>query len=243
MSAIRFLTILRIGPDGRPADLAASMAYFPAVGALIGLIGGAVNFGLIALHVDPFVAAVTVVAFITAVTGAMHLDGLADTCDAIFSGKEREKMLEIMRDPHTGAMGTTWLVFDILLKVALILAAPTAMKTAAIILMCVFSRWSMVLLMHIFPYARAEGKAAILISARSAGHFITATVFTAAMAAIVWGLQGLATFVVAATAACATGAYINRRLGGITGDTIGATGELVEIVTLFALSMLQRGML
>lgn len=242
-SALQFLTIFRFSKSTTPGDLASSMPLFPVVGLALGAVLAISGIGLSILHIDQFVINALIVIMLIAMTGAMHLDALADTCDALLSHRPREEMLRIMRDPHIGTMGAVAISSDILLKIALLSGITTSFKAIALILMCLFGRWSMVLAIHLFPYARDDGKARIFADMKSARVFVIATVISAAMAAAIWGLRGVACFSLTACVAYMSGRYINARLGGMTGDTIGATGELSEIATLFFVSILQRSFL
>lgn len=243
IAALRFLTVLPIGPAQSAADLAGSMAYFPAAGLVIGILGSGVCAAAAAIHIDPFASCVMAIAAIAAITGGMHLDGLADTFDALLSGRGRDEKLAIMRDPHIGSMGVVALTFAILLKVSLLVSVPARLTAPAIILMCVSGRWSMVISLSLFPYARQDGKAAIFAAARSAGQFTIATVTAIAVAAIAFGLRGLAAVGAVGAFAYLASAGVKRKLGGITGDTVGAVGELSEVVALLTVCALQRSFL
>lgn len=240
LAAVQFLTItpLRAQPSGK--GLSSATSWFPVAGLLLGLALAGINLALGPLGMEPLIVNTVLIVMLIVMTGGLHLDGLADTSDALLSGKSREEMLCIMRDPHIGTMGVLSLVSVIILKIALLCSITAPWKIPALISMCVLSRWAMSLSILLFPYARQEGKAMIFIEGKSLKSFVIATVITFAIVIIAMGLNGLAVFALAALGAYATGKMISSKLGGITGDVIGATDELVEVITLISICILQK---
>ena len=165
--ALQFLTIIpiKINKVGE-REISASAAYFPFVGLLLGLFLAGLDNLLAHFEFNAMAASVIVVVFSIILTGGMHLDGLCDTFDAISSGKSRESILAIMKDPHIGAIGAISVVCVILLKIFLLAGLDTTQRPLALILMAIISRWCMVVMMPIFSYARQEGKAKILFRRR-----------------------------------------------------------------------------
>ena len=240
--AIQFLTVfpLRIR-DVNERKLANSLIYFPLVGLLIGLILAGLNIGLFALHFYEFTVAVILVVALAAITGGMHLDGLSDTFDALMSGKNKEKRLEIMRDSHAGVMGVISIVCALLLKVALIFSSRPQDRPAILILMCTLSRWSVVQAMFFFPYARSEGKAKIFMDNINLKIFFLATIITLILAVLTWQVKGLFLLLIVGFTAWLFSKLISRKIGGITGDTLGATIEITEIIILFIVCIYRGG--
>ncbi len=232
--AVRFLTVLRIGNSaGAPSPR--TMVYFPLVGLLIGcILAGAGRLS----PFNPTATAIFLVVALALLTGGLHLDGLADSADALFSGRDRAEMLDILRDPHVGSWGVLGLVCVILVKVALV--SSLEHRTAGLVVMCVSSRWAMVWMMSLFPYARAEGKAKIFFDGITRRIFWAATVPTLISVAIFGGIRGLLVFGISAAAALPAGRWMNRRLGGMTGDTVGAVNEWTEIAALAAASLIEQ---
>ncbi|MFA5402572.1 MAG: adenosylcobinamide-GDP ribazoletransferase, partial [Candidatus Omnitrophota bacterium] len=171
-------------------------------------------------------------------TGGLHLDGLSDSADAFLSGRSKEEMLNIMRDPHSGVMGVLSIICIILLKIGLLYSVPAPAKATALLLMCVLSRWSAVLAMFAFPYARQEGKAGVFIRGMTLKIFLISLISAFIFAFIIWQLKGLIVLVIVSGCAYLAARFTNRRIGGITGDTLGATIELTEIVTLLTFCIL-----
>ncbi|MBN2145335.1 MAG: adenosylcobinamide-GDP ribazoletransferase [Candidatus Aureabacteria bacterium] len=231
--ALQFLTIIPLRFNKiENVKLAESIYYFPLIGALLGCVLAALN---IFLESYPVVSGIVVVISLIILTRGLHLDGLADTADALLSGKTEKEKLQIMRDPHIGAMGTLSLISVVLMKIALLLALSFSMRTRALILMTMLSRWNLVFHLVSFPYARQEGKAAIFFKAISKKSFIIITILTAISCIIIYDLKSLLIFGIIASFAYYMGTYFRRVLGGITGDTLGALVELTEIVALLML--------
>lgn len=241
LQALGFLTVIPVKAGaGDERLLPGSMVYFPLVGALLGLILTATAGIFSGLALNSLAVSVIVTVLLIVLTGGLHSDGLADTCDALFCGKDREKMLEIMRDSRIGVMGALGLISVTLLKIAFISGAGPLINPAPLVLMCVLSRWSLVFSAFMFPAVRSEGKGKIFIDGASRRVFIIATLITFACLFMAGRLTGLAAFAAAAATAYGFNKYLARKLGGITGDTLGATNELVEVVTLFSVCILQQ---
>ncbi|MDD2702555.1 MAG: adenosylcobinamide-GDP ribazoletransferase [Candidatus Omnitrophica bacterium] len=240
--AVQFLTIVPLKIKHADAkDLGLSLLYFPAMGLLLGLVLVFLDHIFVFLGFQPWVIGILLTVSLILATGAIHLDGLADTVDALAGGGgDRERMLQIMRDPHIGVMGVLGLVSVVLLKIAFLVSLDGQTVLKALLMMCLLSRWVMVFLMFIFPYARQEGKAKVYILQRSKTVFISSLIITLLCAVLLMGFKGLLVLVFAAVCAYELGDFINRRLGGITGDTIGGINELSEILVLFFLFIIER---
>ncbi|HEY4346490.1 MAG TPA: adenosylcobinamide-GDP ribazoletransferase [Gaiellaceae bacterium] len=236
IAAVSFLTRLPVGRaillDG--GDLARGAAFFPLVGAGIGAAVGGIAAGL-AHIVSPLVAAGLAVCAGTLLTGALHLDALADTADALTAGRARA--LEIMRDHAIGAYGAAALSLDLIVKTAA-LAGLTAQRQAlwAAIAACSLSRAAPVALGALLPTLRTDGAgAAFRVSRVAAG----AAVAIAAMVAVAAGrLHGLELGGIASIGVVLLGVFFLRWLGGVTGDLLGSAAELTETLALVAAAAL-----
>ncbi len=230
--ALQFLTVfpLRIKEVSK-AKLSRAMIYFPVVGLILGFLLVGINAISGILNFSGLTANILVVVALITITGGMHLDGLSDTADAFFSGKPKEEMLTIMRDSHSGVMGVLSLISIILLKVGLLGGAP--LKAAALLLICSLSRWSAVLTLFLFPYARSEGKAKAFAEGINAKIFFLSTILAIIFALGIWRLKGLAVFSVIAGCTYLFGKATTRKLGGITGGTLGANIAIMEVISLF----------
>ena len=234
MLALQFLTIIPIKiKSADDEEIAGSLIYFPIAGLFIGLALAGIN-GLLGLLNFPRLAtdAVLIVSLI-AITGGMHLDGLADTCDALLSVRSKDEMLKIMRDPHIGVMGVISIISILLLKIAFLFSLDPSLVPTGLVLMCVSSRWSLVLWLFLFPYARQEGKAKVFAEGINYKIFILATIIAFICTLIIAQLKGLLILGIITLCACLIGKLINKKIGGITGDTIGAVSEINETLTLF----------
>lgn len=237
--AVGFLTRIPAGSNSEygAKDVARAMRWFPLVGGLLGGISvGAV--WLLSRLFSPLVSAVLVVAIDVALTGAMHLDGLADTTDGFGGGRAREDVLRIMRDHAIGSYGAVALILAVALKVAAT-AALIGSRWAfpSLLLAPVLGRWSAVLLSALQPYARPpdhDGPHSVGSPARFVGRaeVIIATVTALALAAAAGRRWGGAAVLLVAAADIWWGWWCRRRIGGVTGDTLGAGVELSECLVL-----------
>jgi len=241
LTALQFLTVIPIKIKyAGEQKLADSMVYFPLVGLLMGLFLAGINALLYFLNFPSLAANVITVIVLIIITGGLHLDGLSDTADAFLSGKPREQMLEIMRDSRTGVMGVLSLISVILLKIILLFSISSSLESAALILMCSLSRWSAVATIFFFPYARQEGKAGVFIKGMNLKIFILSAIVAVLFSSIAGQMRGLIALLIVTGFSYAAGKFSTKRIGGVTGDTLGATIELAEIVTLLTVCFLER---
>jgi len=220
--AVAFLTPF----GGATAPSPGAVAWFPVVGAGLGLVlGGLWQAGS---SLWPAVAAAAVVvAADLALTGMLHLDGLADTADGLLPPMERSRRLEVMADPATGAFGTGTVVAVLLLRWAsLAAAAPSVLLLGG--LWCA-SRTAMAATVRLVPYARTGGGLATAFLARGGwGPMAGGLAAAAGMAAVGRGVAGMAAAGACLVAAGAVVSLARRRLGGFTGDVLGAAGMVGE---------------
>jgi adenosylcobinamide-GDP ribazoletransferase len=223
--AVAFLTRV---PVGRwivlgGDDVSRAGATFPLVGAGIGAVVGGLADALAGSLTAPL-AAVCAVAAGTILTGALHLDGLADTCDAL-GATSRERALEIMRDSRVGAYGAIAIVLDLALKIAAV-AALAAHGDALRFAVCAtaVARVAPVVLAAGLPYARSGGGTGAALGGR--GRALVAAVIAGAFC--VW-LGAVVLLAVAGVTMLVCGLAAKAWLGGRTGDVLGASAELVEL--------------
>jgi adenosylcobinamide-GDP ribazoletransferase len=231
-AALQFLTVIPVPAKlaGGTDELEESVSYFPLAGLLIGLIAAGFDRVLFP-HLPPFVTSILVVMLLVMISGGLHMDGLADTADGFLSARSREKMLEIMRDSRTGVMGTIAVVFAILFKVAVLNPIPLDLRWKAILFMPFAGRVAIVLMMTLLPYVRTEGGVATLFQKRrSRLHVLWAAVFLFAAWWLMGGWMGFTVGLFPLAAAALFSVYCFRKIGGFTGDTLGAVCEITEIV-------------
>ncbi len=250
--AVGFLSRLPLPPrwfgrhfEGHDGRLSRAVRAFPLAGLVIALLPALVVLALASLSADALVSAVLVVALQIALTGALHEDGLADPAAGIGARRGREHALEIMEDSTTGAYGVLALALSVLLRVAataaLIVALPGLAVALVLIAAAMLSRAAMVLHWHLLPSAKTDGLAV------SVGTPRPSSVTVSTVSALVVGLPAtlLAVGPVAALlgllslglASALFSRRIRARLGGFTGDTIGATQQIAEIAFLAALAI------
>lgn len=228
MEALEFLTILRIRPrraTSTPRAFANAAWFYTAVGLLLGAILAAID-RLLREAAPPAVVAVALVAALAVLTGALHLDGLADAFDGLAGGRDREAKLRIMKDVHTGTFGTVAVVL-VLLTDALALASLPAggVRTKVLLLAPAAARAAMLVGMALVPYAREQGSGA-LVRASSRAPALAGGVAVTLLAGVLLGGGGLAVLAIMAVLGGAFVAWSLVGIGGMTGDCYGAVCEL-----------------
>ena len=233
LAAVCFLTTVPLGRALRldRDDVSRAGPGFPLVGAGVGAAVGGTAAAL-ATTLSPLLSAGTALALGALLTGALHLDALADTADA-FGAPSRTRALEIMRDHAVGAYGTVAIVLDLLLKAAALSALiPHEQVVRFAVAAGALSRLVPVLLAALLPYARPSGGAGAALTAGGRPRALVAAVLAVGLAAAVAGSDGLV--LAAATLLLALAAFLalRRWLGGVTGDVLGAASELGELLLL-----------
>jgi adenosylcobinamide-GDP ribazoletransferase len=235
--AVQFLTRLPVpGWVGHAPDrLGRSLRWFPLVGALVGLAGGAV-YALAALALPPLAAAGLALALTLALTGALHEDGLSDTLDGLGGGATRERALEIMRDSRIGAYGAAGLVLSLLIRAAALAALGPLAGLAALVAAHAAGRAAIAGAIRFSGYARERGAASGVADGPPAGAWPAALALAAAICAATAGLAGIAALGLGLAAGGWMLLRLVRRLGGYTGDGLGAVEQAAEIAALLALA-------
>jgi adenosylcobinamide-GDP ribazoletransferase len=239
--ALQFLTRVPVRVGFDPLWLNQSARHFPLVGAFVGAVGALVLWAA-GLLFPPAVAVGLSMMATVLLTGAFHEDGLADTCDALGGAVSRERALEIMKDSRIGTYGAVGLLLVLGLKAATLAALPLAWAVAALLLAHTVSRTSAVALIRFLPYAGdvSLAKAKPLAERISGGGLVVALAWSLVVggALIVWHAAWWPVVVtgwaVALAGAWGCGRWFMRRLGGITGDALGATQQLTELAVLLA---------
>jgi adenosylcobinamide-GDP ribazoletransferase len=235
--ACRYLTQLPLPRSARAGDLGRAGGWFPVVGLILGLLlagGGVVTERL----APPLLAAVLVVGLWALLTGGLHLDGLADAADGLGGGWSPEERLAIMRDVATGAYGVTAVVLVLGVKIAALAGLPADLRWRALLLAPVLGRVAPLLIARLCPPARAEGAGHAFALTTGAGALATGGLAAVGAGLGLLGLPGLLPVALAAAAALAFSGYLRARLGGVTGDCLGAAVEGIEALTLVAVAVL-----
>ncbi len=239
-TALRLLSIFPI--PGRDAEeMSSALPWFPLTGAIL---GGAL-YGL-ALLADgwsgggwPNGVAAAVLLGGVVLTGALHLDGLADWADSFGEGRDKQAALAIMKDSRIGAFGVIALVLVLLIKWVSLVRLIEADAFVWIVVACIVSRTMQVELAACLPYARPEGgTGASIIQGARRSHRIWALLAALIMLAVLGGQAGVLALGAGWAACRGFGWWCRRRLGGVTGDLLGAGSEIVEtlILVIFALA-------
>jgi adenosylcobinamide-GDP ribazoletransferase len=235
--AVQFLTCLpvRLKSAPRPVDWGRSALAYPLVGLLIGLLLAGLQHLL--GHADPLLQAALLTAAWALITGGLHLDGLADSADAWVGGHgDSERTLEIMKDPRCGPAGVSTLALTLLLKFAALAVLVKAGAWPVLLLAPVLGRSALVVLLLTTPYVRAGGMGSA-ISAHLPRVAAVLALLLVAVGALLAGQAGAQALVTALAAWSILRWMMKRRLGGMTGDTLGAAVELTEVAVLVALAL------
>jgi len=237
LTAVSFLTIIPVSPRffKKKYALNKSLRYFPLVGLLIGM----VSLLCVSFFQNNFSERfinLLLVLFPVIFTAGLHLDAVADFLDGFFQGKNKEDILRIMKDSHIGVWGVTGVIFCILLKWELLSILPS--KNTGYLLALTLSRWTHVFLSYHHTYARPEGGLGKLVVGKiKIEELLVASVFTFVIS--LWlGWHGILVYLGVLCFVWLMGKLYKKKLGGVTGDILGATGEMTEIVVFISLVVL-----
>jgi len=247
LAALRFLTIIPL-PYRRevsPEEVGRSIAYFPVVGVIIGLILAGLNW-LLGLFLPSGVVNGLLIVSLVIISGALHIDGFVDTCDGIAGHKTVEDRWRVMHDSRAGAFGIVGIFLLLLVKYVSLNSVPENLLMATLVLMPVVSRWAMVYAVFAYPYARPAGLGKVFKQEASWQRFTIATVITLAVAISLAQLANIAYFYMAGLAimfgiwviVVAMAAYLKQKFSGLTGDTYGAINEVTEVGVLLLVCLL-----
>ncbi|ADL51952.1 adenosylcobinamide-GDP ribazoletransferase [Clostridium cellulovorans] len=233
---IQFLTRIpiNINIDIKENDISKGIIYFPIVGVILGAFD-LIVYNLAGYVVPGYFQIVCAVLAYLCLTGAFHIDGLADTADAIYSSRKKEVMLEIMKDSRVGTNGVIAIIFDLILKILLISVSRNI--PIAIFLSPVVGKLVQPILMYKANYPRENGLGNIYIG--------KVTLLNSAICCILGTLIttiGVKVIGIIATLGCLFfiflfRKYIEKKIGGITGDILGAGSELAEVLFLLILAI------
>lgn len=248
--ALILLTRLPMGQLAEPAPSLASARWaFPLVGVVVGLIGWAGHAGAFALGLGPVIAALVAVGAMVLATGALHLDGVADFADGVGGGQDRARILEIMRDSRIGTFGALALGFALALQTAAIGRIAPAALPWALVMAAVSSRLAMLLVLDLLAPARRDGLGRMAAGSDAPegarapawrGAWVPGGLVAGGLA--FWaGPAGLAGLAGAGLGAWLVARLAWRRIGGQTGDVLGAAQVSAELCCLLVLAALLAG--
>jgi len=212
------------------------IVWFPMVGLVVGGATALIFHVCYAmLGLGALVSAAVYVLSLAVITGGLHLDGLADTCDGIFSARKRERMLEIMKDSRIGTHGALALFFVLMIKILVVYQLVQfghVTYFSVLFSAPIASRTFMSLLMYQQTYAREEGLGNVFIGKIRRNDFYWCLLFGVVLCVLLSG--SIFPVVIVLLFAFWFKRYIHKVLGGHTGDTLGAANELFELVYLLA---------
>ena len=237
--ALQFLTRIpvRIKGEIQPQDYGRAMVWFPLVGLILGILL-VLGFKMAILLFPKAVAIILVLIAYALLTGAIHIDGLADTFDGLGAGEtNKEKILEIMKDGPIGAMGALAISLDIILRFVLLDSLPLIKIPQALLAMVVLGRWAQVLFALNSTAAKTNSTGGYFSRSLTPAIFILATIIMLLISIFILkplSLLFILFFILLIVLSAKN--YFKRKIGGITGDTIGAANEITEISVLLWMS-------
>ena len=211
-----------------------STIYFPLVGLGIGGVLAGLNWVFNLALPAPVTNALLITALVL-LTGAIHLDGLSDTCDGMAGHKTVAERWQVMHDSRAGAFGVVGIILVLLVQYAALNGVPADKMTAVLLFMPTVSRWAMVYAIYAFPYARKEGLGTAYKSVTRWPLFLLATAITLAVAGALYPLLNVTGFIVFGGALIITTGlafYFKYKFAGLTGDNYGAINEVSQAITL-----------
>ena len=234
--ALQFLTIIPIPFSFKceERDLGRSMSFFPLVGLTLGAVLAGLDYILSGL-LPREVGDLLLVAILAVITGVLHLDGVADVCDGLAARGDRDRFLAVMKDSWTGAAGAVGLVLVLLLKYESLLHIPPDTKRHVLFCFPMLARFAQVQMAVGASKARNDGLGSLFILGAGWRQILFAVVTTIALSFILLGMAGLWLFIAVYLFTWIIKAWFHRKLGGISGDIIGFTNELNEILCLLIL--------
>jgi len=249
--AIRFLTIFPIASfplsnnsnqdeeEGLEENFANSMAFFPLVGMLIGVSLVVLRRIFYYLPVSPLIGDTLILIVWIWLSGGLHLDGFADSVDGFSGGHNKEEILKIMKDSATGAKGVVALVSLLLLKFVLLVEMPLFLKDAVLFFTPTVGRWSMVIAAFLGKPARLKNSMGkLFMDYVGWREVIFASLTMAVIGILLFKLYFLPLVIIGIGIVLLILKYCQKRIGGISGDILGAINEIVEVFILLTFYIL-----
>lgn len=234
-SALAFLTIIPVADASGAAGERLGRMYFPAVGALLGFGAGLVLVA-VSTHTSPLVGAAAALGVLAVVTGGLHLDGLADSADGLFGGRDRERRLEIMRDPRVGSFGVIAVVLVLAMGIAALSSITSARALPALVVAGALSRWAVLGLVALLPYARPQGLGVAAAGDHRGFDLVLGSLFAGLVCLLDWRRSVIAILLVTIVAV-GVAAFAKSRIGGATGDIYGAAAEMCQLAAFIAFAV------
>jgi adenosylcobinamide-GDP ribazoletransferase len=216
-------------------DLAHSMAFYPVVGLILGLIS-VLLYRVSGLCFIPTVSLVITFILSIILTGGLHIDGFADMCDGFYVGKNKTEILTIMKDSHIGTMAVIGIFCLLILKLSLLYSLLQKEKLLiGLILVPTVSRWIMAVIASSYPYARSEGTAKPFVQNAGIKEIFFSSLFAAIISFAIYGWVGILIAMVTLLFSFIIAHWVQSQIGGVTGDILGGLNEMAEIAALLLL--------
>lgn len=246
LTGLQFLTRIYIvkQENWSAENFGHSVKFFPLVGFIIGGIITSIQISfsiylptLLGFSLPHHTLVALLLTIMIGLSGGLTCDGFMDTMDGVFSGRSPERMLEIMKDSRVGANGVMAFVLLLIIKYSILLDMPSNALSDALLITPVLGKFSMVVAITVFPYARSEGIGKAFAQYTNTSTLIAAGVFTLFFT-IGLGLKAIFSLLAVLIFTLAIAKYISKVLGGLTGDVYGAINELSDVVSLFIMLIL-----
>ena len=248
ISILQFMTRIPINIDtGFDEEFHKTITYFPLVGLVLGVL--IYIIGLVSgIFFDSFITSIIVTLALVILTGGLHIDGLGDTFDAIYSYRDKERMLEIMKDSRLGTNSLLAIMFLILLKIGFIYSIINNNLLWTVIFMPVVARLGVIVMMHKTVTPRKNGMGNLFIGKASTSMFTIATLYTIILiigiskliflASTLEVIMLISTIIILFIFNNLFKMHIYKKIDGVTGDILGCTIELGELIYLFCIYLL-----
>ncbi|MCQ2363103.1 MAG: adenosylcobinamide-GDP ribazoletransferase [Acidaminococcaceae bacterium] len=235
ITALEFLTRIEFSSarEWSPEGFSRSVLWFPLIGLLAGAVLAGVNYLLVQLATPVFLRSILLLLGEFLILGVLMYDGFMDTCDGVFSARDRARMLEIMKDSHVGANGVLGAVLLLLTKFALYASLPAEILTLALVMAFLFTRSMMVFFIICYPYARNSGIGKMFKDYARSWYWLPGLVLTCLMV-FYFGMVYLLAVGVGFVLLNGVAQFLKNQLGGLTGDTYGFLTEVGEAVFMLA---------
>ncbi|HHU64128.1 MAG TPA: adenosylcobinamide-GDP ribazoletransferase [Clostridiales bacterium] len=228
--------------DIKEQDFAKGIVFFPVVGLAVGAVVAFVYWVVYGVFLSPPVAIIAALIAQTLVTGAMHLDGLGDTFDGLFCNKDRDTMLRVMKDSRIGSNGLIAIVFALLLKLFMLWELGPVGLSTVLITLPMAGRWGIIIACCTCSgvKGRKRGLGDLCLEGAGTAQLVWGGLLTLVLMALFLKTLAVVVVVIILISALLTSKLMERRLGGLTGDTLGAVNEICEIIFLFILLGVRR---
>lgn len=240
ITGLQFLTRIHIAKETQwsPESFGRSVKFFPLIGAILGSILVIINqlfaeyLPFAGIYMPPHILITLLIVANIILTGGLHCDGFMDTMDGIFSGRSKEKMLEIMKDSRVGANGVMAFTLLMMIKWSLLMDLSPLLLPGALLAMPLLGRFAMVMGITIFPYGRLDGIGKAFAQYADKYTLYISIVLTLLIIVPI-GKQAILSMAIVSICTMLFAHYITNLLGGLTGDVYGLLSELAEIIVLF----------